>query len=170
MIETPQYRRLRRELQLMRDLENQTSLLKFQAFGDAPVEYLVTLSCGGLVRDGDRFDVSYHHRFALYLDADFPLTVPRIVWQTPIFHPNVKPPVVCIGDSWFPGSSLAALCETICAMVQLKSFNLADPLDGEAAAWLDEALLDQTVTLPIDGQPVRNLLIDIHASPREKET
>jgi ubiquitin-protein ligase len=68
-----------------------------------------------------------------------PTTSSRLVWQTPVFHPNLLGPerhgAVCLG-SWSASESLADLCRRLTDLVAYRSFNLADALDKDAAEWV----------------------------------
>jgi len=108
------------------------------------------------MKDGKHVESS-NHQFILLLDDNFPFTPPSIHWQTPIFHPNFKPPSVCMGDHWYPGWSLSELCEVIIEMVQYKQFNIYDPLDKQAATWLENALEEQEISVPVDTREIRDL-------------
>jgi ubiquitin-protein ligase len=71
---------------------------------------------------------------------------------TPIFHPNIEPAVICIGDHWTAGERLCDLVVRIGEMITYQSYNIKSPLDGEAAMWADlnNALLpvDKTDLMP----------------------
>lgn len=170
MNDTPELRRLRRELAMMRKLCDSTPAVRFAATGEAPVEYAVILRCSGLVLDQLGYRIVHEHRFVLQLDADFPIAPPHITWLTPIFHPNFRVPRVCIGDAWFAGATLAELCTTLMEMVRMKTFNLADPLDKSAAVWLDRMLASGELSVPIDIQRPEHVAIEIGAARRTVET
>jgi ubiquitin-protein ligase len=65
---------------------------------------------------------------------------------TPVFHPNIDPQKICIGDHWSAGQSLGELIVRIGEMICYQSYNVKSPLNGEAAAWA-QANLEQ---LPLD--------------------
>lgn len=165
----PVTRRLEREAALMQELAEKSSLVQFGTNGQPPTEYSVNLRCGGLRLEGSRVEPTHWHSFLLRLTPEFPLAPPRIVWLTPIFHPNFRMPDVCVGDAWYPGSSLAALCEVVCEMVQYKKFNIYDPLNREAAEWLEDQLERRAITLPVDAQPVYNQRFDMRVAPAGRE-
>lgn len=56
------------------------------------------------------------------------------------FHPNIDPQKICIGDHWSAGQSLASLVVRIGEMLCLQSYNVKSPLNGRAAAWVEENL------------------------------
>jgi ubiquitin-protein ligase len=159
-------KRLVHEHHEMQSLRQQTSLLTFATKGSPPTTYGVALSCVGLQRIGDAVTLAEHHEFLIVLENDFPLVSPTIVWKTPIFHPNIKAPHVCLGDHWYAGWNLAAMCIALCEMVQYKSFNIYDPLDVEAALWLDFALKEDGSRFPIDRRPVLDLAFTVCSAER----
>jgi ubiquitin-protein ligase len=56
---------------------------------------------------------------------------------TPVFHPNIEPAVICIGDYWSAGEKLCDLMVRIGELITYQSYNIKSPLDGEAAMWAD---------------------------------
>ncbi len=94
---------------------------------------------------------------------------PSLVWQTRIFHPNIKPPNVCTGDIWYPALSLAELCTALCELVQYKQFNIYSPLDADAAAWLYQLLQNDHPGIPVDTRPVLDREFEIAVRPHAEE-
>ena len=158
---SPRNRRLEAEYVGMQELAQASSLIEFTSQGSPPSHYNVTLLCRGLVRNGGRISELSHHEFTVILGDSFPLAPPDIVWKTPIFHPNMKPPVVCTGDIWYPKLTLADLCTSLCELVQYKSFNAYHALDHDAAGWLVAQLLSERLDIPIDRRPVRDVDFDL---------
>jgi ubiquitin-protein ligase len=159
---TSHLRRLRTEQADLETLRKESSLVTFRAHGEPPTRYEVELSCRGLAMFQGVPLLLEAHRFTLLLGSEFPLAPPTIVWYTPIYHPNFRPPAICIGDHWYPAWSVAKLCEVIVEMVQYKTFNIYDPLNKEASEWLSRSLEDGSLTVPIDSRAVRDLCFDIH--------
>ncbi len=56
---------------------------------------------------------------------------------TPVFHPNIDPQKICIGDHWSAGQSLAQMVVHIGEMICYQSYNLKSPLNAKAAAWAE---------------------------------
>ena len=56
---------------------------------------------------------------------------------TPVFHPNIDPQRICIGDHWSAGQSLAELVVRIGQMICYQSYNTKSPLNAAAAAWIE---------------------------------
>ena len=59
---------------------------------------------------------------------------------TPVFHPNIDPQKICIGDHWSAGQSLALMVTRIAEMICFQSYNVKSPLNAEAAAWTEQNL------------------------------
>jgi hypothetical protein len=76
---------------------------------------------------------------------------------TPIFHPNIAPHAICIGDHWSPGEPLWSIMARIGEMIAYQTYNTKSPLNGEAARWVDEHLaelpLDPVSMMPDDAGP-----------------
>jgi ubiquitin-protein ligase len=56
---------------------------------------------------------------------------------SPVFHPNIDPQKICIGDHWSAGQNLATLIVRIAEMITYQSYNVKSPLNGKAAAWAE---------------------------------
>lgn len=168
MRESPRVRRLKTEHREMSELMSSSSLVCFECSGSPPTSYTVQLSCKGLAIWNNKIVISDSHAFEILLGDDFPYNAPKIAWMTPVLHPNIKPPDVCLGDHWYPGSSIARICEAIIEMVQFKSFNVYDPLNKEAAQWLVIQLESETVGFPVDPRPIRDL--DFEVVPQNPTT
>jgi ubiquitin-protein ligase len=57
---------------------------------------------------------------------------------TPVFHPNIDPQKICIGDHWSAGQSIADMILRIAEMICFQSYNLKSPLNAKAAAWAEQ--------------------------------
>jgi ubiquitin-protein ligase len=163
---SPRIRRLESEHAEMVDLAKASSMVEFSSHGTPPTRYQVVLTCTGIASAGNMLIPVMRHEFDLILSPEFPMLEPTIVWRTPVFHPNIRPPHVCTGDIWFAGSSLAELCVALCEMVQYKSFNVYHPLDRDAALWLLEYLKTDSPEIPLDPRPVRDLDFEITPDPK----
>jgi predicted Zn finger-like uncharacterized protein len=56
---------------------------------------------------------------------------------SPVFHPNIAPHAICVGDHWGAGESLQSIVARIGEMLAYQSYNVKSPLNGEAARWVD---------------------------------
>ena len=59
---------------------------------------------------------------------------------SPVFHPNIDPQKICIGDHWSAGQSLAQMVVHIAEMISYQSYNVKSPLNAQAAAWAEQNL------------------------------
>ena len=57
---------------------------------------------------------------------------------TPVFHPNIDPQKICIGDHWSAGQALATVVAQIAEMICFQSYNVKSPLNAKAAAWAEQ--------------------------------
>ena len=55
-----------------------------------------------------------------------------------MFHPNIAPHAICVGDHWSPGESLQSIVTRIGEILAYQSYNTKSPLNGEAARWVEE--------------------------------
>lgn len=136
---SPRERRLWADRREIEELAARTGGLRFASEGEPPDRYVFAFEAEGLERRPDGSPRRRReHEFACYLHLDYPRQAPLVVWQTPIFHPNILGPqrhgAVCLG-SWSASESLADLCDRVMAMAAWRSFNLTDALDFEAAEW-----------------------------------
>lgn len=77
------------------------------------------------------------HLVRINLDGTYPRTAPLCQMITPIFHPNIEPAVICIGDHWTAQERLCHLIVRIGEIITYQSYNIHSPLDGLAAQWAD---------------------------------
>lgn len=119
-----------------------------EAIGDPPEKYIVDYLVRGIERlKANSIVYRNCHRVEIVLPGTYPRTPPVCRMLTPIFHPNIEPAVICIGDHWTAGERLCDLVVRIGEIITYQSYNIKSPLDGEAAMWAD---LHQDM-LPIDS-------------------
>ncbi len=111
-----------------------------------PMAYLVSFSApswappaepGGPMRRTD------HHEVEIELGPEFPITPPRVVWRSPVFHPNVAPMydtpqrrmekenrgIVCLGllqKSYQPAMNFEELCQILVDMAGYRNYSLIE--------------------------------------------
>jgi ubiquitin-protein ligase len=121
------------------------------AEGSPPENYLFEFHVTALVPGPDGAHApGSPHRAQVYLPADYPRRPPFCRMLTPVFHPNIDPQKICIGDHWSAGESLPNLIVRIGEMLCYQSYNVRSPLNAEAAAWAELNLTSlplQTVDL-----------------------
>jgi ubiquitin-protein ligase len=121
--------------------------------GDPPERYQIEYRLRGLVMQDNQVAEKDMHLVELYLTLGYPRQAPQCRMLTPVFHPNIAPHAVCIGDHWSAAESLAALIVRIGEMITYQSYNIKSPLNGVAARWAEENLARlpvQKVDLSID--------------------
>lgn len=150
-METPRDRRLRLERERMNALVEGNRKITYDAEGARPIEYRVKLHGRGIesVEDGTIMYRDEHH-VLIRLTPEFPLDSPVVVWVTKLYHPNIVPPRACLGDHWYPGWSIAQMCEALYEMAVYNTFNIYDPLNKEAAKWVEERM-DRGETISLDN-------------------
>lgn len=115
--------------------------------GNPPDLYRIAYQVLGLDRGPDGKPIRRNrHEVEIQLTADYPRLAPKCRMLTPIFHPNIDPATICVGDHWTAGERLVDLIIRIGEMIAYQAYNIRSPLDGEAAMWADL----HSSELPID--------------------
>ena len=120
-----------------------------KAEGNPPDVYEVEYLIKGLERGRGSKPVPREvHRVEIRLTADYPRLPPHCKMLTPVFHPNIDPSTICVGDHWAAGERLADLIVRIGELIAYQAYNIKSPLDAEAAMWADL----HPEQLPVDGR------------------
>jgi len=107
--------------------------------GNPPEKYIVEFNVAGLVpAPNDGFHPGTVHRAEIWLSLDYPRRPPFCRMITPVFHPNIDPQKICIGDHWNAGQSLVELITRIGEMISYQSYNVKSPLNAKAAMWAEQ--------------------------------
>ena len=107
--------------------------------GTPPDKYQIEFSVNSIVMNPQGQVVAKNkHTAEIYLTATYPRQAPQCRMLTPVFHPNIAPHAICIGDHWAVGESLPHLVIRIAEMLAYQSYNLKSPLNGDAAQWADK--------------------------------
>jgi ubiquitin-protein ligase len=115
--------------------------------GEPPEVYQIEYHVRGLDRGKKNQPVPRdQHRVEIQLTSEYPRISPKCKMLTPIFHPNIDPATICVGDHWAAGERLVDLVIRIGEMIGYQAYNIKSPLDGEAAMWADL----HAAELPID--------------------
>jgi ubiquitin-protein ligase len=115
--------------------------------GDPPERYQISYRIRSLRQKDDELVEVDDHLVEIVLPRNYPRTPPQCRMLTPIFHPNIAPHAICIGDHWSAGETLSSIVARIGEMISYQSYNTKSPLNGEAARWVSEHLDE----LPLDG-------------------
>ena len=109
------------------------------AEGTPPEKYQLEFRVPGLVPGaGDAIVRGDTHRAEIFLPLDYPRRPPLCRMTTPVFHPNIDPQKICIGDHWSAGQTLQMLVVRVAEMISFQSYNTKSPLNAKAAAWAEE--------------------------------
>lgn len=127
-----------------------------------PEKYMIRFNCKGLWRreDGTIVEAPYH-LLEVVFGADYPSKPPTFVWLTPIWHPNLMRPYICLeGRPFAVGWTLDLIVQEVGRLVMYQSYNVKDPLNKEAADWAR----DNAQRFPVDD---RDLLDSrVHVTPQ----
>lgn len=147
--------RLRR---LQSDFERLTELARrhpriaiVQATGSPPDRYQLRLTVRSARLKGEAVEFATDHLIEVSLPVSYPRLPPHCRMLTPVFHPNIAPHAICIGDHWSPGETLSSIVTRIAEMLAYQSYNIKSPLNGEAARWAESNLAQ----LPLDRANMR---------------
>ena len=146
---SPRQRRLLADLKSLTERFSSFPLIRVKSSsGNPPERYVIAYNVNGIERiDGERIVYRNYHEVEIKLPGTYPRTPPLCRMLTPVFHPNIEPAVICIGDHWTAAERLCDLVVRIGEMIAYQAHNVKSPLDGEAAMWTD-LHLDM---LPIDS-------------------
>ncbi len=117
------------------------------AVGDPPERYRIEFRVRGLVMEAQGVAPKDTHLVEIFLTLSYPRQAPQCRMLTPVFHPNIAPHAICIGDHWSAGQSLASVVTRIGEMLSFQSYNVKSPLNGAAARWAEE----HAAELPTDA-------------------
>jgi ubiquitin-protein ligase len=135
---TPRLRRLQADYeQVVKAFTGHPYITVRASGGKPPTVYHVTYRVPGL-RLGKRGTPEEidRHEVVFQLTAKYPQMKPKCSIQTPLFHPNFRNGIVCIGDHWAAGGeTLVDLIVKVGDMIQFKEYNIKSPMDAEAARW-----------------------------------
>ena len=141
----PRIRRLQADYQeIQTAFESHPRMKLVEARGNPPESYVIELQVKGLVPDS--LEITETHRAEIFLPLDYPRRPPLCRMTTPVFHPNIDPQKICIGDHWSAGQSLPHLIMRIAEMISYQSYNVKSPLNAKAAAWTEQ----NVETLPLE--------------------
>jgi ubiquitin-protein ligase len=147
-------RRLQADYQKVQEFVNRHPRVQLiQTEGTPPERYQLQYQIRSLRQNEDRLLEVDTHLVEITLPRNYPRTPPQCRMLTPIFHPNIAPHAICIGDHWSAGEPLSSIVARIGELIAYQSYNTKSPLNGEAARWtsdhLDELPLDP-VSMVID--------------------
>ena len=155
---TVRLRRLQADYEKMRAfLQRQPRIRLIQTQGSPPERYQLEFQIRGLREVDEKLQAVANHMVEIALPLSYPRLPPQCRMLTPVFHPNIAPHAICIGDHWNAGEPLWSMVARIGEMIAYQSYNTKSPLNGEAARWVesnqDKLPLDKTNFMLDDAQP-----------------
>jgi ubiquitin-protein ligase len=169
----PRQARLKKERLALEKLTAESDYVKATPIerveGSEPERYRIVFSCRGIQSVDASQNPVYAdlHEVTILCDEFFPSDVPKLRWETPIWHPNIQhtdPKGVCVNKAeWLGGMGLDDLVRLMFEMVQYKNYH-ADaesqpfPLDLEVAKWVREyaeprGIVDKRRGIYVDDRP-----------------
>ncbi len=134
-------RRLQADFEKLSDYVKRHPRLKIiQADGEPPERYQLEYRIRSLRQVNDDLVEIKSHLVEIALPRNYPRTPPQCRMLSPVFHPNIAPHAICVGDHWSAGEPLASLVARIGEMLAFQSYNVKSPLNGEAARWVEQNL------------------------------
>ena len=160
MRKSPRQRRLEADFRSVEELNAESSIFSFEASGDPPTRYRLQFDGPGIFRDSSgNIQIIEKHEVIVELGAAYPRMVPNLLWQTPVFHPNISNNgVVCLGGygtHWVPSLTLDEMSTMLWDMIRYKNFDIQSPYNREAALWARDQRLHR---FPLDKRDIRDLV------------
>lgn len=121
-----------------------------QVEGTPPEKYQVEFEIRSLKQSDDQLTYINRHLVEISIPRNYPRMPPQCRMLTPVFHPNIAPHAICIGDHWNAGEPLWSMVMRIGEMLAYQSYNTKSPLNGEAARWVEQ----NEASLPLDPVPL----------------
>lgn len=152
-------RRLKADHEALRRLANMHPKIEIEGVqGNPPERYRLKLRVRSLRERGDQIEVATEHRLEVTMPHGYPRDAPLFRMLTPVFHPNIAPHAVCIGDDWTASETIDALIQRVGEILAYQSYNTKSPLNGRAAAWVDS----HKEHVPVDKE---EFFIDLSNAP-----
>lgn len=142
-------------------LDRHSRLSLVAADGDPPERYVIEYRIRSLRQVGEELREVSKHQVEIVLPRDYPRMAPQCRMLTPVFHPNIAPHAICVGDHWSAGEPIWGLVTRIGEMLAWQSYNVKSPLNGEAARWAEQ----HRDELPLDAV---SLLVDLEAATTDR--
>jgi hypothetical protein len=140
---TVRLKRLQSDYEAVRRLVRRHPRIQIEGvFGNPPDRYRIILRVKSLRERGEQIELADWHRLEVMLPRGYPRDAPMCRMLTPVFHPNIAPHAVCIGDHWTAAESLDGMIQRVGEMLAFQSYNVKSPLNGRAAQWVEEHLAE----------------------------
>ncbi len=140
-------RRLQADFEKLSNYVRKHPRLKIiQSDGEPPERYQLEYRIRSLRQVNEELVEVKSHLVEIALPRNYPRVPPQCRMLSPVFHPNIAPHAICVGDHWSAGEPLPSLVARIGEMLAFQSYNVKSPLNGEAARWVEQHLDE----LPLD--------------------
>jgi predicted Zn finger-like uncharacterized protein len=130
-------------------------LLQYE--GEPPERYQIEYRIRSMRMVDGELQPTPSHIVEIALPQSYPRTPPQCRMLSPVFHPNIAPHAICVGDHWGAAESLQSIVARIGEMLAYQSYNVKSPLNGDAARWVegnkDKLPLDAVSMLVEDEAP-----------------
>lgn len=141
-------RRLTADYEKLQDYVRRHARVRLlQATGEPPEHYQFEYRIRSLRMVDDELQAVDTHLVEIKLPLHYPRLPPQCRMLSPVFHPNIAPHAICVGDHWSAGESLQSIVTRIGEILAYQSYNVKSPLNGEAARWVEE----NKEKLPLDA-------------------
>src|SRR5579883_2402828 len=121
---TVRLRRLQADFQNVQEyVRRHPRVQLIQTDGTPPERYQLQYQIKSLRQKDDRLVTAGTHLVEIFLPRNYPRLPPQCRMLTPIFHPNIAPHAICIGDHWSAGDSLASIVARIGELIAYQSYN-----------------------------------------------
>ena len=138
-MENVRLRRLKADYDALRRLAHLHPRIQIEGVsGNPPDRYRLVIKVKSLRERGEAIETADEHRLEITMPRGYPRDAPLFRMLTPVFHPNIAPHAVCIGDDWTAGESIDLLVQRVGEILAYQSYNTKSPLNGRAAQWVDE--------------------------------
>ena len=162
-MESVRLRRLQADYEALRRLAHRHPRISIEGVsGNPPDRYRLILKVKSLRERGEEVVPADEHRLEITMPSGYPRDAPMFRLLTPVFHPNIAPHAVCIGDHWTAGESLDLLVQRVGEILAFQSYNTKSPLNGRAAQWVDQ----HRDRIPTDPE---EFFVDLAAAPPSPE-
>jgi ubiquitin-protein ligase/DNA-directed RNA polymerase subunit RPC12/RpoP len=153
---------------LLQFVEKQPRIHLVAAVGNPPETYRIEYRVRSVRKIDDKIQYVEQHVVEISLPRDYPKVAPHCRMLSPVFHPNIAPHAICVGDHWSVGEPLWSIVLRIGEMLAYQAYNTKSPLNGEAARWadqhkdrlpLDSVQLLATVPRPSSGPAAKSVSV-----------
>jgi len=139
---------------------------------DPPDRYHVHFRCKGLVRQpGGEIVEASHFMVEVWFPPDYlrvvePLEVVTWIGPRQVFHPNIRPSLICMGHI-APATDLVTILYQLYEIISYHNWAAHDALNAEASQW---ARNQPQGRFPVDRRPLkrRALPLTVNPTPSEK--